>query len=487
MMLSIENLELRSPRGPVLRGASLTAGAGEAVAVVGASGSGKTTLALSVLGHLRPGITLSGGRVRVDGHDTLPAPHPGLRGRTVAYLGQDAGTTLNPYRRVSSTLRTASGSRDDRDAEALLRRVGLPTSLGRRRPAELSGGQQQRAALAAALARDPRLLVLDEPTSALDPVAKDEVRAELARVRGAGIGLLWITHDLSSVEGLVDRIVVLDDGRIVEDSPAGTFFTAPATGAGAALVAARSPAERRAPRQGRGTPPVLRAEGLTATLGGRRVLDDLDLSVRPGQCLAVTGASGSGKTTLARCLAGLHPPASGTVLLDGRPLPGRAHRRPVPDRAAIQLVPQSPAETLHPAHTVGDTLRRPLRVLRGMRDPREMAEEIERLLDLVHLTAEHAGRLPGQLSGGQRQRVALARALAAAPRVLLCDETTSALDSVTQASVLDLVRGLCEERSLATFVITHDPQVILRVADDAVELMDGRLQHRKHAPAQQGS
>jgi peptide/nickel transport system ATP-binding protein len=486
-MLSIENLKLRSARSPVLRGVSLTADTGEAVAVVGASGSGKTTLALAVLGHLRPGLTLSGGRVRVEGHDTLPVPHPGLRGRTVAYLGQDAGTTLNPYRRVSSTLRTASGSRDDRDAEALLRRVGLPASLSRRRPAELSGGQQQRAALAAALARGPRLLVLDEPTSALDPVAKDEVRAELARVRAAGVGLLWITHDLSSVEGLVDRIVVLDDGRIVEDDPADTFLAVPSSGAGAALVDARSLAAGRPLREERGAPPVLRAEGLTATLGGRRVLENLDLSVRPGRCLAVTGPSGSGKTTLARCLAGLHPPASGAILLDGRPLPGRAHRRPVPERAAIQLVPQSPAETLHPAHTVGEALRRPLRVLRGMRDPQEIAEEVERLLGLVHLTPGHAGRLPGQLSGGQRQRVALARALAAAPRVLLCDEMTSALDSVTQASVLDLVRGLCEERSLAALVITHDPQVIHRVADDAVELAGGRLRHRDLTPAGQAA
>ncbi|MFD5653380.1 ABC transporter ATP-binding protein [Streptomyces sp. NPDC127039] len=485
-MLAIENLVLSSARGPVLRGVSLTAAAGETLAVVGPSGSGKTTLALSVLGHLRPGVTLTGGRVRVDGHDTLPTPHPGLRGRTVAYLGQDAGTTLNPYRRLSDTLRTALGARDDRGARDLLDRVGLPASLARRRPAELSGGQQQRAALAAALAREPRLLVLDEPTSALDPVARAEVRAELARVRAAGVGLLWITHDLSSVEGLVDRVVVLDDGRIVEDAPARRVLASPASATAAALVDAASPTAGAPPgRTGGAAPALLRVEGLTATRGTRRVLENVGLSVHPGRCLAVTGPSGSGKTTLARCLAGLHPPVGGAVLLDGRPLPRQAHKRRTADRAAVQLVPQSPAETLHPRQTVRDALTRPLRVLRGMRVQREIDEEVERLLDLVRLPAEHARRLPGRLSGGQRQRVAIARALAAAPRVLLCDEMTSALDSVTQASVLDLVRDLCEEQSLGVLVITHDPQVVRRVADDVSVLEQGGLRPRDLTAAEQ--
>ncbi|MEU6479098.1 ATP-binding cassette domain-containing protein [Streptomyces sp. NPDC047017] len=482
-MLAIENLELRSARGPVLRGVSLTAEAGEALAVVGASGSGKTTLALSVLGHLRPGIALNGGRVRVDGHDTLPVPHPALRGGTVAYLGQDAGTTLNPYRRLSSTLCTALGTRDAQGPEALLRRVGLPASFARRRPAELSGGQQQRAALAVALARGPRLLVLDEPTSALDPAAKEEVRAELARVSKAGVGLLWITHDLSSVAGLVDRVVVLADGRIAEDAPAGRVLAAPASRPAAALVDAASPVPRRPRGQAPGTPPVLRVDALAAALGDRRVLEDVGLTVRPGRCLAVTGASGSGKTTLARCVTGLHQPAGGSVLLDGRPLPGRARRRAVTDRAAIQLVPQSPAETLHPLRPVREALVRPLRVLGGMRDPHRIDEEIERLLSLVHLPPELAWRTPGRLSGGQRQRIAIARALAAGPRVLLCDEMTSALDSVTQASVLDLVRGLCEERSLSVLLITHDPQVVRRVADDVMVLEGGRLHRGDAVPA----
>ncbi|MGW6462059.1 ABC transporter ATP-binding protein, partial [Streptomyces sp. NPDC055078] len=399
-LIRIAGLELHSSEGPVLDRVSLTVAPGECVAVVGASGSGKTTLALAVLGQLRPGIALRAGRVSVAGHSALPRPSPELRGRIAAYVGQDPGTTLNPYRRLGTTLRTALGSDDGPAADTLLQRVGLPPALGERRPAELSGGQQQRGALAVALARTPRLLVLDEPTSALDATAREEVRAELGRLRSSGAGLLWITHDLGSVDGLVDRIVVLDEGRIVEDGPAEGVTGTPRSPAAQRLVAAaRFDADR--PRGAVAEEaPVLTAGGLRVALGSRPVLGGVDLALHPGRCLAVTGVSGSGKSTLARALAGLHPPDAGTVLLDCRPLHALARKRPTADRAAVQLVPQSPAETLHPAQSIHTALSRPLRVLRGMRDPEQIDDETARLLSLVRLSPDHLRRLPGELSGG---------------------------------------------------------------------------------------
>ncbi|MFD4831311.1 ABC transporter ATP-binding protein [Streptomyces uncialis] len=487
-MIRITDLELHSSHGPILNRVSLTVAPQECVAVVGASGSGKTTLALAVLGHLRPGITHRGGQVRVAGHNSLPQPPPGLRGQIAGYVGQDAGTTLNPYQQLRTTVRTALGTNDGPAADSLLRRVGLPPALGQRRPAELSGGQQQRGALAVALARTPQLLVLDEPTSALDPAARDTVRAELGRLRTSGVGLLWITHDLSSLDGLADRIVVLHDGRIVEDGPAARVTSAPRSPAAKRLHAATRSQPNR-PRPTDEPPvPVLQATGLRAALGSRHVLGGLDLELHPRRCLAVTGVSGSGKSTLARCLAGLHAPDAGTILLDGRPLNPHARKRPTADRAAIQLIPQSPAETLHPAQSLHTALSRPLRVLRGMKDPTQIDKEITRLLSLVQLSADHTQRLPGELSGGQRQRAAIARALAAQPRVLLCDEMTSALDSVTQASVLELLRGLCEQESLGILVITHDPHVVNKIADEVTVLREGTLNrpdttHENNPPA----
>ncbi|MGW4033447.1 ABC transporter ATP-binding protein [Streptomyces sp. NPDC004838] len=481
-LVRVAELMLDSPQGPVLDRASLTLAPGESLAVVGASGSGKTTLALAVLGHLRPGITHRSGQVSVGGRSVLPEPPPGLRGGTCAYVGQDAGSTLNPYPRIATTLRTALGTRDRAAVAALLHRVGLAPSLGRRRPAELSGGEQQRVALAMALAGEPRLLVLDEPTSALDARSRAHVREELARLRSAGVGLLWITHDLASLDGLADRMVVLHQGRIVEDGPTARVVRSPRSPAARRLMAAARGGAYHVRQDAGGAAPVLQASGLRVALGSRPVLRGVDLALVPGRALALTGVSGSGKSTLARCLAGLHPPDEGVVLLDDRTLAPDARRRPLTDRAAVQLVPQSPALTLHPAQTLHTALSRPLRVLRGMTHAEQIDEEVARLLSLVELPADHMRRRPGELSGGQRQRVAIARALAARPRVLLCDEMTSALDSVTQASVLELVRELCEREALGVLLITHDPGIAERFADDVATLVDGTV----HAATTQG-
>jgi peptide/nickel transport system ATP-binding protein len=201
------------------------------------------------------------------------------------------------------------------------------------------------------------------------------------------------------------------------------------------------------------------------------VLRGIDLEVRSGEILAVLGVSGVGKTTLARCLAGLHVPDAGAVQLDGAVLAADVRRRSRAEKAAVQLVAQNPAEALHPRQPVHTALARPMRLLRGITRAAEVRAEITRLLESVGLEPDHAAALPAELSGGQRQRVALARALAAGPRVLICDEVTSALDTVTQAAVLELLRGL----ELAVVLITHDPTVAARVADRVLVLADGRV------------
>ncbi|ROO60453.1 peptide/nickel transport system ATP-binding protein [Micromonospora sp. Llam0] len=466
-LVKVNGLRLYAAAGPIIDGVDLEIGPGAAVAVVGASGSGKTTLALACLGRLRDGIWHAGGTVTVDGRDVLRH-----RPDSVGYVGQDPGSSLNPYRKLRATVRSAAGLRGPVDH--VLRRAGLDPALGDRRPAELSGGQQQRGALAVALSRNPRLLVLDEPTSALDPRAVEEFRAELGRLRADGVALLWITHDIDSTAGLVDQIVVLDAGRVVEHRPAADVLTRPESPAAAALVAAvAQPGPRPEPPL---EPPILRARRLQAGYAGRRVLDGVDLELRPGRCLTVVGSSGSGKTTLARCLAGLHRPEGGELLLDGTPLASSARRRPTRQRAAIQLVPQNPADTLHPGQQIQTALVRPLKLLRGITDRTELAAEIDRLLGLVGLPVDHARRLPGEISGGQRQRVAIARALAAGPRVLICDEVTSALDSVTRAAVLDLLRELCATQALAVLSITHDNHVVRRISDDVLTLENGTFE-----------
>jgi peptide/nickel transport system ATP-binding protein len=502
----VEVADLRVDAGgrPVLDGVSFTLATGGSVGVVGASGSGKTTMALAVLGHVREGMRLAGGAVRVRGTDVVPDPPAWLRGNTVGYLPQDPGQALNPYRRVGAALLDALGAPVPRTARGalvagLLRRVGLPAdpAFTRRFPHQLSGGQQQRVGLAVALCREPALLVLDEPTTGLDVVTKAEVLAELVRVHAGGVALLWVSHDLGTLADRVDRLLVLDRGRLVEDGPARQVLRAARSAPARELIGAVPPPPAARPAGGTaaayrtavpGPEPsevdgvgaaaryVLAARNLTAAHDrGPLVIKGVDLDVQWGECVAVLGASGVGKTTLARCLAGLHRPASGALTAAGEPVSLDVRRRTTAQRARIQLVAQDPAETLHPRQTVWTALARPLRLLRGLRDRARIDAEVAALLTAVRLPPQFAGRLPGELSGGERQRVALARALAARPAVLLCDEVTSALDLVTQAAVLALLAEVRRQFGLAVVLVTHDLAVAAGVADRLLILADGRV------------
>ncbi|WP_328995854.1 ATP-binding cassette domain-containing protein [Kribbella sp. NBC_01245] len=475
-LLEATNLHLVAGGRSIVDRVSFALAAGEAVAITGSSGSGKTSLAMAILGHLRDGVRHADGSLLVDGIASLPTPPPGLRGGLIGYVGQDPGSSLNPYARVGATLLQATGRRVARPARAgvvaaLLARVGLPSDLSTRYPHQLSGGQQQRVVMAAALARDAKLLVLDEPTTALDLVAKAEVVAELRRLSDEGVALLWITHDLGSVRTVVDRVIVMDAGRVVEDRPVADVLDRPVSSAAKhLLVSACTTAST-----GVTGPPVLRASGVVAAYGRHTpVLADVDLDVRAGECLAVLGASGVGKSTLARTLAGLHPPRAGELVLKGSALAWDVHRRTRAERAAVQLVGQNPAEALHPRQTVRTALVRPLVRLRGL-PAAEHAGEVKLLLDAVRLPFELADRLPGELSGGQRQRVALARALAARPEVIVCDEITSALDTVTESDVLRMLTELRTELGLAIVLITHDPDVAATVSNRLLVLSAGRV------------
>lgn len=464
---------------PVLRDACLSLPAGQVLGVVGRSGSGKSSLAHGLLGHVRPGLEVRAGTVRVAGLDPFDRSDARrLRGRVVSFLGQDPASALNPALRIGGQIAEAVRLRSPvKDRDAVRARVGelllsvrLPADrafLGRL-PGQVSGGQAQRVALALALAGRPRLLVLDEPTSGLDPVLADGMRALLAEVLCQGDrAALLVSHDPAWIGSVADDVVRLEAGRVTGRGTPGIPPSPPRSRA-----AQDGGAHREAARVTSAEPTVagaLSVRRLHAVHGRVPVLHDVSLTVPAGSCTALVGASGSGKTTLARCLAGLHPKASGTVEWSGADAGARGGRG-----APVQLVAQDARGALNPRESVGVALHRPLRGVGGL-PARAASDEAARLLGLVGLDTDVLGRHPGELSGGQRQRVALARTLAAEPSVLVCDEITSALDPETAGQVLDLLDSLRLTSGLTVVMVTHDLAAAAARADQVVVLHAGRV------------
>ncbi|MCQ6552242.1 ATP-binding cassette domain-containing protein [Streptomyces sp. C10-9-1] len=491
----------------VVRGVDLTIPRGAVVALVGPSGSGKTSTALALLGHVGPGMARTAGAGTLLGTDPAvltPRGLRALRARSAAYVAQDARTSLPANLRLRALLdeqlRAAGVPRRERAERArlALSRVGLPTDPAflARRPHRLSGGQRQRLSVAAALAREPELLVLDEPTSALDAENTRRLLAEVTGLcRGTGTAVLLISHDLESVAAVADTVVTMGEGRVVRSGPPAEVLAVtadePAAAEGAPDPAGRpdaataaGPAPREstaagpAPRESSAAGPVLRVSGMGVSLPGTgRVLDDVSLELASGGRLCVMGPSGSGKTTLLRAVAGLAAPDSGTVRLTGDRLAARVAGRTPAQLRRMQLVPQNPYDSLNPRQSVGRIVGRPLHQFGLVK--REQAEaEVRDLLVRVGLSPDQAASRPSELSGGERQRVAIARALAARPDVLLCDEITSALDRSTSLTVLALLDELSRGLGLALLVVTHDPAVPDRLGGRVVEVTGGRLRPR---------
>ncbi|MFK4111333.1 ABC transporter ATP-binding protein [Streptomyces sp. NPDC002176] len=456
--VSLSGFSVRMPDGPVLLPATTAQlHAGQVTALMGASGSGKTTLLRALIGHLPAGATATGS-LDVLGrspHQLPPEELRALRRTTVAYVGQDPGSALDPrmtVRRLVAEL--ATDPREEKILDLLAEcRLPVDTGIAGRRPTALSGGQQRRVALARALARAPRVLLLDEPTAGLDTALRDEI-AHLLRhlATSRDLAVVIATHDPHLVRTCADHTI--------------------------RLTPKTSPTPRARPAAPTADPGTggLAARAIDASFGrtGRPVLSGVDFSVAPGAATAIVGPSGSGKTTLLRVLAGLHPTHTGHLTLDGRPLASHVRRRSREQQRRVQLVPQNPLAALNPRHTVGRQLTRPLRLHTDLPESAR-PERVTELLAQVGLPADYAGRHPGELSGGQRQRVSIARALAAGPDILLCDEVTSALDPDTAEAIMDLLTRLRGEHRITLVIVSHEPDLVARYTDTAHLLEAGRI------------
>jgi peptide/nickel transport system ATP-binding protein len=477
---------------PIVNDVSFSVPKGEVLALIGESGSGKTTIALTLLGYARRGCRITGGSIRIGDTKVLDLDAEGLydlRGRKVSYIAQSAAAAFNPMKTIMDQVvegavihGTATRAQAQAKAVALFRELALPDpdNIGARYPHQVSGGQLQRLMAAMALITEPELVVLDEPTTALDVTTQIEVlRAFKKVVRDRGATAVYVSHDLAVVAQMADQILVLSDGQMREIGATEDILERPKHPYTQSLLAAAAPRPRTGAAEAAETP-LLEIRGLVAGYGRAdasgmpavRVVDNVDLSIARGRTLGVIGESGSGKTTLARVVAGLVPAARGTVLFDGKPLPTNLTERTREQFRRIQIVFQNADTVLNPAHDIERILARPLAFYHDVRGD-EARKRIAQLLDLVKLPAAIASRKPGELSGGQKQRVNLARALAAEPDLILCDEVTSALDTVVGAAVLDLLAELRRELGLSLMFISHDISTVRAVCDQVMVLYSG--------------
>ncbi|MFQ6200377.1 ATP-binding cassette domain-containing protein, partial [Streptomyces sp. NPDC000405] len=457
-LLEIRGLSVsyRTRRGtvPALRGMDLDVWPGQVTAVVGESGSGKSTTAHAVIRLLAANGAIDAGTVRFGRHDLATLSEAELRtvrGAQIGLVPQDPTVSLNPVKRigdqVAEVLRIhglATRRSAATEAAAVLDRAGLPDAAVRARqyPHELSGGMRQRALIAIAIAAQPQLIIADEPTSALDVTVQRVILDHLQHLtEESGTAILLVTHDLGVAADRAQRLVVMSQGKVVEagetrailDDPRHEY-TRRLLASAPSLTAARPRASVSAAQAD--APPLIEARNLVKEFrlpraGGEartlRAVDDVSLTLRRGQTLALVGESGSGKSTTARLVLRLADTTSGQVLFDGTDVTTAKGAQARQLRRRAQLVYQNPYASLDPLFSIGEVITEPLRAFK-VGDRASRLARARELLDRVALPASTLERRPAELSGGQRQRVAIARALALSPDVVVCDEPVSALD-----------------------------------------------------------
>lgn len=500
--------------GRVLRRAvdqvNFSVDSGSMTALVGESGSGKSVTALSILGLLPTAQVSLDSKSRLlwqgqDLRDNSARQWRALRGRSLAMIFQDPLSSLNPvlsigYQLEETLCTHGMGQAKERRVRArqLLEQVGLdrPEERLAAYPHELSGGQQQRVMIAMAICAGPQLLIADEPTTALDVTVQRQIMVLLKQLqRDLGLAILFITHDLALVGEFADHVVVMRQGRVVEQGPVRQLLTTPEQDYTRALLACRPglnataqrlpvidgdgrlqiDAGQRAPRQSGGEP-VLEVRDITQSYAVRGMtwrkvrqvaLEPVSFMLTAGRTLGVVGESGSGKSTLARIVAGIQAPDSGSV----RHL-SHSGRHPV------QMVFQNPFASLNPRFTIAQILMEPLLLHQVGSSAGERLELAGCWLERVGMTRDSLARYPHEFSGGQRQRIAIARCLTLSPALLICDESVAALDVSIQAQILNLLKDIQDELAMSYLFISHDLSVVRFMADEILVLQSGKVCER---------
>ena len=478
-----------------VRHVSFHIGKGETLALVGESGSGKSVSALSILRLLPyPAASHPSGEIVFKGRELLHAPEKTLRevrGNDISMIFQEPMTSLNPLhtveRQIGEVLEVHRGLRGGQARERiieLLDKVGIhePEKRLKSYPHQLSGGQRQRVMIAMALANEPDLLIADEPTTALDVTVQAQILQLLKKLqREQHMAMLLITHDLTIVRRIADRVAVMQKGKIVEQNGTEALFAAPQHPYTKMLLASEPKGSPPAPDPSR---PVIAATDnlkvwfpikrgfLRKTVGYVKAVNGISVTVREGQTLGVVGESGSGKTTLGLAMLRLIA-SKGPIVFMGQHIENFDAQAMRPLRRRMQIVFQDPYGSLSPRMSVRQIVEEGLRIQAPDMPASERTALVAKTLDEVGIDPVAMERYPHEFSGGQRQRIAIARAMVLHPRFVVLDEPTSALDLSVQAQIVDLLRTLQERHNLAYMFISHDLRVVKALASELLVMRLG--------------
>ena len=519
-LVSIEKLCIELGGRTVVSQLSFSIHHNEILGIVGESGSGKSVTAMSLMGLLpSQNRSLKATRMDFDGQSLIPFEENrfrALRGKEIGMIFQDPMSALNPSMRCGKQILEIIALHSPlpkKDQQAymlsLLEKVKLPNpkSIAKRYPHQLSGGQQQRVLIAIAIACNPKLLIADEPTTALDPEVQEEIMALLKSIQSQSkMSIVLISHDLNLVQHWADRVLVLNKGVCEEMGTAKQLFQRPQSPYTKGLINAVPPVDQRPKRLQtvqdfvNGTakpanettaerkkrhkhlyqqPPVLEVKGLEKTFrqgkDSHHALREINFSLYPGETLGLVGGSGSGKSTLGNCLLKLTQPNRGEIYYEGTKIDKLKGEVLKQYRKDVQLIFQDPFSSLNPKQKVGEILTEPMLVHKIGANKAERIDRAIQLLEQVGLDAAHMNEYPHVFSGGQRQRIGIARALAVEPKLVVCDESVSALDRSVQAQVLNLLNELKETYGFTYLFIAHDLEVVRYMSDRILHLQNGKM------------
>ena len=530
-LLAIKNLAIsffsNGKDNEIIHNISYHLNANEILGIVGESGSGKSVSSLAILGLLPEKISkITSGSIVFEEDDLTKISSKAfqqIRGQKIAMIFQEPMSSLNPSttcgKQVEEILfQHTKLSKREVKAETLLlfEKVKLPEPqrVYSAYPHEISGGQKQRVMIAMAIACKPQILIADEPTTALDVTVQNDIIDLLKELQAeTNMSVIFITHDLSLLSQIANRVLVMYQGHIVEQNTVEAIFKAPQHDYTKALINSRPSlttrlkrlptisdvlnatvkeaiitSEMRAIHHKKiySKAPLLEVinlekeyiskSGLFSKSENFKAVHNVSFKLYEGETLGLVGESGCGKSTLGNAILLLDRPTAGTILFKGRDITKLSTSEVKTLRKDIQIIFQDPYSSLNPRLTVGQAIMEPMKVHNLFSSDLERHEKAIEILERVGLEALHFNRYPHEFSGGQRQRIGIARTIALQPKLIVCDESVSALDISVQAQVLNLLNELKENFGFTYIFISHDLAVVKYMSDQLLVMNKGKIE-----------